>query len=64
MIKGARIYNGEKRVSSTNGVENTGQPPSVMFMKMNSKQMKHLTVRPETVKLLEESIEKEKALCY
>ena len=25
MIKGARIYNGEKRVSSTNGAENTGQ---------------------------------------
>ena len=33
-----------------------------MFMKMNSKQMKHLTVRPETVKLLEGNIGKEKAL--
>ena len=56
--------NGKRVVFLLNGVENTGQPPSVMFMKMNSKQMKHLTVRPETVKLLEESIEKEKALCY
>lgn len=67
MTKEARIYNGEKTVSSKNGVENWTATWKRMkldhfltpYTKVNSKQIKDLNVRDETQKILRRKNRKE-----
>ena len=63
MTKEAGLHNAGKTVSSANGARKTGQPHVkneirsllTKYIKISSKYIKNLNMRPDTIKLLEET---------